>query len=283
MYRWGPSSREDLEGKIQHLVRLLAQEPTQQTWRVELANGYITLGQWENAAGVLHQVVVEGVAGPEVALQAYFALGIAYSKLGNLSKAIEAYGHAFAIQPQNTLILQELGNTYEEFLEQGGMLAGTNLITNGGFEAGQEGWSIYNPSGEQARYFVDRTLRIEGQGSGAIEGIGGGYHGGWYQRVRVKPNTLYLFSSWIRVEDAHTVKGRLLYWENYVEGRPRGHWAEEFSGDMEWAHKWTVFVAPESDEGVITFYPVLVTGQGQVWVDDVRLIELQDSILRGSK
>lgn len=78
-------------------------------------------------------------------------------------------------------------------------------------------------------------------------------------------------------EDDQGLQGKILYWESYIEGQPNGHWAEEFSGSMEWTYKWTTFVAPESDDGIVAFYPVLVSGVGRVWIDDVRLVELGDS------
>jgi mannosyltransferase len=274
VYRYGPPSRKAVEEEIQRLAHLLTQEPSQQTLRVELANAYITLGQWENAVEVLRQVAVDEITTPEVALQAYLALGEAYSRLENLPEAIRAYGQALAIQPQSALVSRALVGVYEKYIEQEGMPTGVNLITNGGFENGQEGWNIYNPSGGHAHYLIDQTLSVEGRRSGLIEGASAEYHGGWYQRLQVKPNAPYMFSCHVKAEEENELKGKLLYWENYIEGQPNGHWAEEFSWSMEWARKWVVFVAPESDNDLVTFYPVLVIGKGRVWVDEVQLVEM---------
>jgi len=276
VYRYGLPSVEAVEGQTERLKNVLTQESPPQALRVELANSYLTLGHWAQAAEILHNMTVNETVKPVLAVQIYYALGDAYTRIANLPQAIESYKQALLLQPQNTLISRALLKVYKGYIEQVGIPkeTGNNLLANGTFAEGQTDWQVYNPSGEDADYLVTETVVGSGEKSGLIVGKSAAYHGGWYQQVQTKKNMPYLFSFYLKTEDDSDLNGRILYWENYRNDQPDGHWIEGLPKNAEWTSKWTVFLAPQSDKGLVTFYPVLVTGRGKVWIKDVRLVDL---------
>jgi tetratricopeptide (TPR) repeat protein len=112
VYRYGPPSREALEAEIRRLSSLLDKESPQPILNIELANAYLTLGKWEQAIEVLHQITRTGNAtiDPATLAQAYFMLGNIYSKNGYLVEAINSYEQALRIQPENEMVSSVLAN-----------------------------------------------------------------------------------------------------------------------------------------------------------------------------
>lgn len=151
-----------------------------------------------------------------------------------------------------------------------------DLVVNGGFESGSLGWSSHRPSDKEAIFRIDDSIFAEGKNSGYIKGTTDQYHGGWYHRLFLKEGARYRFSIDLRLEDVQDLQVEVLYWESYADRRRIGHQGQVVSGDVEWAHFETNMQVPRSDKGTVTFYPVLVTGQGQVWIDNVQIVALDD-------
>lgn len=150
-----------------------------------------------------------------------------------------------------------------------------NWIADGGFEYQDILWPAYRASGESAAFELDSSVTARGKQSGLITGKTDDYHGGWWQALGLKEGMWYRFSCDLRIKSDHDLTVDMLYWESYTEGSPIGHHlGQSLSGDKEWAHFQTDFQAPSSDNGVVVLFPVRVSGKGQVWVDNVQLIEL---------
>jgi 4-amino-4-deoxy-L-arabinose transferase-like glycosyltransferase len=209
----------------------------------------------------------------------YLVWGSDYMVLERWEDAVRAYTQAVVLRPSDAEARSDLIAASIKYVESNWqeMENKNNLLINPSFEQGAMRWRMHRPSGEGAVFAVREGVFLTGTQGALIEGLTEGYHGGWYQKLQITETALYLFSCRVMTEDDQGLQGKILYWESYAGGQPNGHWAEEFSGSMEWTYKWTTFVAPESDDGIVAFYPVLVSGVGRVWIDDIRLVELGDS------
>lgn len=158
-------------------------------------------------------------------------------------------------------------HTYEEFVAWNG----GNWLVNGGYELQTVGWLVYQPDGSEATYEV---VDDEGRWHGVITGKTADYHGGWLQPIQLQPGGVYQFSADIQVVGDPQITADILYWEIAQEGVPQGQQATRVQGHTPWQTFRIQFVSPSSDNNVILFYPVRVTGPGSVWIDNVHLIQL---------
>jgi tetratricopeptide (TPR) repeat protein len=158
---------------------------------------------------------------------------------------------------------------------------GGNWIVNGGFEEDQLGWTRYRPSAEKAAFDIVAPPSPEGEFSARIWGRSDDYHGGWWQRLALEEGQWYRYSVTLRVQESQMLEARVLYWESYHEGAPIGRYAQVVSQDFDWTYFEVDFQAPATEQGIV-LYPVLVNGQGMVWIDDVRLVELAEAPAGGS-
>jgi hypothetical protein len=157
-----------------------------------------------------------------------------------------------------------------------------NWIVNGGFSEGQLGWSRYRPSGRNAVFEIVASSPAVDASTGHVLGRSEEYHGGWWQQLGLEEGRLYRYSCDLRTEESHNLEVRALYWESYVDGRPLGSYAEVITGSIDWTHFEVDLQVPASERGLV-LYPMLVKGQGGVWVDNVRLVELEAPSLEGTE
>lgn len=152
-----------------------------------------------------------------------------------------------------------------------------NLIINGQFEKGWGGWN--------KRYFSDKELvayRVVEEGKPApaclIEGMSEDYHGGPFQLVALPPGITVHYSAWIKVQNTHNANLRLLYigWQT-GDGRSEGVYSKEIKGDIDWTYLHLEFQVPRARMALFRFFPILVTGEADILVDDVCLKLLNDS------
>jgi hypothetical protein len=148
-------------------------------------------------------------------------------------------------------------------------------IVDGGFESQDILWPAYRASGDDVTFEHDGSATARGKQSGLITGKTDTYHGGWWQALGLEEGVWYRFSCDLKMKSVHNLTVDMLYWESYTEGIPVGHHLDQpLSGDTNWTHFQTDFQVPRSDNGVIVFFPVRVSGEGKVWVDNVQLTEL---------
>lgn len=146
-----------------------------------------------------------------------------------------------------------------------------NLVRNGAFEAGSEGWLAF-AAGPSARLSVDSADCYEGAQCARVSNASPGYAGGWYQRIDLAGHHAYAYACRLRAVEDQQWKGRALYWETQAEGVPQGHWTSEWGGSFDWNPYLAVLVVDDPTEAVIL--PVTAEGMGSVWIDDVQIVDL---------
>jgi len=79
-----------------------------------------------------------------------------------------------------------------------------NLITNGNFKAGMEGWS-FSSAKKKGAVSMDDSQKHEGNAALKIENTEGD-DSNCKQTVKVSPNTRYRFSAFVKTKDADGIK-----------------------------------------------------------------------------
>jgi serine/threonine protein kinase len=159
----------------------------------------------------------------------------------------------------------------------------SNLIKNGGFEAGMEGWKGWSHWTNQSLFEFDRDVVREGRQSLRLTSSEPADCGVW-QVVDLKPRQWYHFTGWVRTRGLK-VHGTTLgvgtitihrwpiragepAWEVLASGD--NHW-----GDTEWTPISLRFRAP--DHGGQAYIGVRLAGFGRAtgtaWFDGLRLVE----------
>ncbi|MDD5597198.1 MAG: carbohydrate binding domain-containing protein [Victivallaceae bacterium] len=156
-----------------------------------------------------------------------------------------------------------------------------NIIINSGFEEGIKGWGCYIPS-KNAEWKV-----VEGGKTGKclyIQGKTNGYHGGVKQKITLKPNTEYEVSIWIKMKNAEKLKAKELYLAGWIYLNGKEIWYSAIQPPFvvsNKSHDWLcvskTFKTPAWDKVLqLEFYPVLFNNKGEIWIDDVKLIAVED-------
>jgi hypothetical protein len=192
----------------------------------------------------------------------YLRLIAAYTRSARPAEALDAYHRLLELEP--------------EFAQE------ENLLSDGGFEEGV--WSAHKAT-ETSSFSIDTTTSHSGQNSALIEGFAkeldwyvrrvslGLKHGMWYQAVPVEQGAVYYFGAWVKMQDVDDLQVELLRWasKDFEAGGGSG---VNMSGTRDWTYVETVLVLPTWASSEIYLAPVVVYNQGQVWVDDVRLVKL---------
>ncbi|MDD5484370.1 MAG: carbohydrate binding domain-containing protein, partial [Kiritimatiellae bacterium] len=161
-----------------------------------------------------------------------------------------------------------------------------NLLKNGGFEEGKDGapadWRYYGGS-VPGDWELSRTTH-EGKQGLRLRSDKDGYHGGFSQHCKFEGNRKYKISAWIKAGLSEGGKARALIIDgNCVcmqDGqRTNKYWgvrAGEKTGDFDWQYVEKTFETPVNMLGTCNapVYLVLFYGRGEVYVDDVRLVDL---------
>ena len=263
----GPSRSE--------LERLIVSDGTTP---MELANGLTSLGYWEMAAKQYEKVIQSGKNND----LAYRGLVTIAKRLGDWSLAIDSYSQLLKQNPDNPLYGKGLRDIFENYISQKGTKIlewaeeMPNLIQNGDFESGNNFYVpepyITNPN---AIYQIDTQVADSGNASLSIVGKSADYHLGWGGQFAIEGNIPYLFAGMVRAEDEGGLKGRLMYWENF--GSSVFGW-RDFKGSIDqWTFYWTIILLPPG-QNMVNLDPMLVEGNGKVWVDNLLLIKLDTKI-----
>jgi hypothetical protein len=154
-----------------------------------------------------------------------------------------------------------------------------DLIVNGSFTTGSlAGWA-----GEH--FFIAPNMALLGVEPDAagdyllrIEGLDAGYHNGLFQRLSLPPGTEIHLSGRFRLSGNEGLTARFLYlgWRD-EDGNGQGNHAAQHAGSMDWATFERRFTVPDHGPDGISVYPVLFSGEGTVWFDDIRLTIAEDS------
>jgi hypothetical protein len=151
--------------------------------------------------------------------------------------------------------------------------AGANLVKNGTFENGIDGWNLGTGTGGNS-IAVDSTERHNGKPSLRITNAEPGRTAAT-QKIAVKPNTRYQISAWIKTRDVESDKSDAK--NGACVGVAGGYKkSQNVSKTKAWALVTAEFVT--GDEQEITFGPSLgwyhAHASGTAWFSDVRFIEL---------
>jgi uncharacterized membrane protein len=282
IYRCGPSSRAALEQEIQRLQEVLAASPNDGTALFSLANALSTLGHWAEAIPPYERALksVAGSKTPGVSQTPGVCpilreMGRAQMGLGYWKEAINAFGQALELDPLAPGIAHDMAEAYRQYLAlhgEGGLALGDNLVK----ELNQPQWEK-----SAARSFLDAAISHSGKPGMAMQGLTRGSHGGWWGEYTLESNLPYLYSAYVKTQDQGFIIGplktSLLHWEN-ADNSLRGGQSGE--GSMDWTYLSTVLYLPSHDvlTQTVRIVPGWMSGQGLVWIDDVRLARLPTSL-----
>ena len=157
-----------------------------------------------------------------------------------------------------------------------------NLLSNSGFESGLKGWEPFQPEGAKSVFQASSQTAHGGRFSVHLQGLNSNYQGGLVTYVELEPITIYRFSVWIKSTQARSLAIRTLYVDyRYQNGTSGGQpMGRQLNGSQDWHRESVWFITPENIKGGI-FMPVLFTGEGEIWIDDVRLDKIDPSMIAG--
>jgi putative membrane-bound dehydrogenase-like protein len=163
-------------------------------------------------------------------------------------------------------------------LAKGPAKLGPNLLANPSFEKGlggqAEGWRSMNHSGN-ADFALDEKVFHSGQRSARISATRGG-DSSWSMDVRVKPQTDYRFSAWVKTENVRGAMGALLN----IHQLQRQALPDPLQGTKDWTE---LVVDFNSGGNSSLMFNCLFGGWGQstgtAWWDDVALSEVTYEIV----
>ncbi|MBC7289102.1 MAG: hypothetical protein H5T86_13905, partial [Armatimonadetes bacterium] len=153
------------------------------------------------------------------------------------------------------------------------VLAAANMLVNGDFEQGLDGWSTRHPWYEKPQGAgLSKAEVVDGEGinnSKALRMTGEGKRCIVMQVLPAYPGR-YRVTGWIRCQGLDTGEaGVLAEWMSHENKWMRGDWAVKLSGTTDWQHFDTVVEAPPGTRSV--HFDLLTTepNSGTVWFDDI--------------
>jgi tetratricopeptide (TPR) repeat protein len=204
----------------------------------------------------------------------YIQLGAAYRDVGRFAEAADAYGKAFRLAPASIAHQAAAIRAYETYLAHSNhRLAGHNLFPNGDFSQGISEWDIDVRGIKGA---VDPDVGHESPPAGALTGERPGDSGGGFQAIELEPGNVYLYRLYIKVDNARDLTIDPLYYNAPSDPRS-GYHGEEIKGETlpdGWVRLETVIAPIVHGKEKVQFTPVVMSGMGTVWIDDVQLIQL---------
>lgn len=169
---------------------------------------------------------------------------------------------------QRTLVqFSELGRKNETFCTNYFENQDGNLVVNSNFEHNSIwGWSSNHAFSSSS---VSYTF---GESSGIIlSGETNEYHGGIFQKIAIPPSSTMRYGMNIKVHAQTQMKAELLYFGGSKGGVPFGNATQILTNDLEWTYVEREIRLPDVDDSIYTFFPVLFSGQGTIWIDNVKV------------
>jgi len=173
-----------------------------------------------------------------------------------------AFAQPDALKPSN-----------DQFCRQYFARNGGNLILNGQFAEGNTwGWDgqFFFSDPRLSAYSID-WLAGKPIPSLSIAGFTGDRHHGLYQMLSLSHEATIRYSAWLKAEGAGDMEARLLYIGWRQNDQAQGNQQAIASESMGWTYLERTWQLPAGSDPGIVVYPVLLTGEGTVWADDVRL------------
>jgi hypothetical protein len=163
-----------------------------------------------------------------------------------------------------------------------------NLVKNSSFEEiggnGMPiGWKLTkDPAlGEKVVHSLS-TEAHSGKYSAYIRRLAGkeARHSGWLQFLSLPSRTTYKVSAWIKTKDVKNGDGRVFYLCMAAEKRDHVKYYRSVTGNSEWTYYEFTFTTPEEPmkKGKSYIYPVLFNGEGEVWIDDVKITPISEDV-----
>ena len=144
-----------------------------------------------------------------------------------------------------------------------------NLLTNSQFEAELNGWSLLINK-DYGDIYVNTDV---GRPAPAlvIYGTASDKNLGIYQRVRLTPGTEVRYSGWLKIKNVENNALKPLYIEWKQQERAQGNYLQVSLNATDWTYVERTFQVPTDSAVMVNFYPVVLSGAGLVWIDDVRV------------
>lgn len=181
---------------------------------------------------------------------------------GNMCEAVGAWRALTRIDPPAAAAMK-IAPLVTSCLKAEPRLASANLIANGDFTRGLEGWGHNDDSQLEAEVVQDRTGPVW---HGRFKG------GNWnvldWTGVLLQPDTLYWYQVTVRT-NAPVV---MLYWQSEI-----GRSLEEGKAYPDWVTMRYAFVTPHwaGKPYAVNLCPVLMLGPGEAWIKQARLQRLR--------
>ena len=155
-----------------------------------------------------------------------------------------------------------------------------NLILNSDFVIHDvHGWEgeHYFADKSKARMVVEGTASEPGAPYVRLVGSSEGNHFGLFQKLQLPTGSRIRFSGRFKAENHENLAARLLYieWQR-ADGQSQGNHGARLGNDLEWTYLERTFAVPDDLASFIDFYPVVFSGQGSIWFDDIRLEFIND-------
>lgn len=155
-----------------------------------------------------------------------------------------------------------------------------NLMLNGDFAVqdvhGWEGEHYFADENKARMVVVDTASELEAPYV-RLTGSSEGNHFGLFQKLQLPAGSKVRFSGRFKASNQENLAARLLYieWQGADE-QSQGNHGARLDEDLEWTYFERTFTVPEDLSSFIDFYPVVFSGQGSIYLDDIRLELIND-------
>jgi len=148
------------------------------------------------------------------------------------------------------------------------------LIVDGQFETTSlQFWRQRFTKG--SKYTIDRQTGTP-LPSLRIHTVKNTYHGGVFQELVLPKGTKLIYSVRLRIRPEAAFRVLPLYIRYQQNGETKIGAGAPIARRTEWLYLERSFTAPGSDGDRYTFYPAFVSGIGEIWIDDVRLVPVEN-------
>ena len=223
----------------------------------------------KNIAGFVHTILG----------RYYGEQGDRLSSVIEYKKALQVYPNALSASEFSTSYLKYLGLPEKFTFEEQDGLSGQNLIKNGGFEDGDIDWTKPQLNKNNTSQLLLNTAISTNAAFGKFSAFmetNGVLGNGWKQHVELEANHDYLYSVCYKSDNVAQMR-ILLGSVSYNGSRVELFGGEQISGTTDWTCQRSIIDSLSGPNKLIMdAFPVMLDRVGKVWIDNVRLIQLND-------